>query len=228
MNGLEETLQNFNKKIEIVDRQSIGVPRKFEIDLSVAIIDQPYDIAGNFFYVWSAPDESSYVSIRVNGTNEPAIDYSVHTGLITPFRRLYITTPAGQAGTMVIIYATEAPEFLRVLDNRSTTVAGVGGVLDELRGDLTPETNGVEVTVGAAAVLAIAANANRKACWLHADINNTGTIYLGFTNAVTTAAGGAIWFACLSAGQGWGVDDYRGDIYAIATAAGQLLGTGEW
>ena len=127
---------------------------------------------------------------------------------------------------MQIIYGTEAPELMEILDHRSTTVAGVGGILDELRGDVAPESVGVEITVGAAAVQAIAANANRKGCWLHSDINNTGTIYLGFDNTVTTAAGGNIWVACLAAGQGWGVDDYRGDIYAIATAAGQLLGTG--
>ena len=221
-------MDKFPENIREVQRRAAAIPHRLDINLSVALTNQPYDVSGNMFYIFEAPDESSYIDVRVNDTRESAIRLRVQSGLLTPFKRLYITTPVGQAGTITCIYGTEAPELLQVIDNRSAGIAGVGGLLDELRGDVTPESVGAEVTVGAAAVVALAANADRKGCWLHADINNAGTIYLGFDNTVTTAAGGAIWFACLSAGQGWGVNDYRGDIYAIATAAGQLLGTGEW
>jgi len=114
-----------------------------------------------------------------------------------------------------------------MLDNRGAVSGDLATIRDELRGDTAPENWG-EVTVGAAQVQLLAANNNRKGCWIDADYNNTGLVYLGFDNTVTTAAGGANWFKCLVAGQGWGVDDYRGAIHAIATAAGQLVGTGEW
>lgn len=95
----------------------------------------------------------------------------------------------------------------------------------ELQGDLTPETVGTEKTVGAvAAALILAANASRKACCLQAKSTNTGKVYIGFDNTVTSTK----WVAELQKGMAFCVDDYRGDIYAIATAAGQLVGYGEW
>ena len=217
----------FAQKIEMVKKASMGVPKTINIDLGTAIIDQPYDIAGNVFYTFSAPGESDYVGIRVNETREPMIHYSVHCGLITPFYRLYITTPAGQTGTMQIVYGTEAPELMEILDKRSTTVAGVGGILDELRGDVLPEIWG-ELLAGVAQIQMLPANANRKGCWIQSDIDNTGNIYLGFDNTVTTAVGGNNWFAVLTPGMGWGVDDYRGPIHAIATLAAQRVSRGEW
>ena len=128
---------------------------------------------------------------------------------------------------MQIIYATEAPDLMEILDSRSTTVGGVGGILDEMRGDVLPENWG-EVTAGVAQVQLLAANANRKSCSICSDIDNTGNIYLGFDNTVTTAAGGNNWFHVLTPGASWAVDDYRGPIHAIATIAAQAVGTGEW
>ena len=114
---------------------------------------------------------------------------------------------------------------MEILDRRSTTVAGVGGILDELRGDVTPENWGTEITVGnGAAVEILAANAARKACIIQAKAANTGIVYLGFDNTVTTTK----WIAELQAGMSFTVDDYRGDLYARADAAGQLIGYGEW
>lgn len=217
--------ENFVEKIQYVQKASMGVPKIIEINLGVAEVNREFSISGNLFYIYSAPDEQSYVDIRVNETREPAIPYTVHAGLETPFYRLYITTPAGQAGTMIIIYGTEAPEFLRILDNRSVTVAGVGGVLEELRGDVTPENWGTEITVGnAAAVQILAANANRKACIIQAKSANTGIVYIGFDNTVATNK----WIAELQASMAFTVDDYRGPLFARADAIGQLVGYGEW
>ena len=216
---------DFVEKIEAVRQASMGVPKIIDIDLSIVETDREFHIAGNLFYLYSAPDESSYLEIKVNETREPAIRYTVHTGLETPYYRLYVTTPAGQSGTMQIIYGTESPEMLRILDNRSVTVAGVGGLLDELAGDLTPENWGVEITVGnAAAVLIVPANANRKACIIQSKSVNAGIVYLGFDNTVATNK----WIAELLAGDVFTVDDYRGDLYARADAVGQLVGWGEW
>jgi len=218
----------FTEKIEIVKRSSMGVPKLLSIDLAIVATDFIYDVSGNLFYVYSSPDESSYVNIKVNETREPAIPYTVHSGLETPFYRLLITTPAGQVGTILIIYGTEAPEMLRILDNRSTTVAGVGGVLDELRGDVTPE-NFIGVTIAAApgATLIMAARAARKGCSMQALSTNTGNVFLGFDNTVTVGGAPGIWFKELQPGVSWSVDDYRGPIWGIATAQ-QIVGSGEW
>jgi len=217
----------FADQIIEISRRSAAIPKKLEIDLAVALIDQPYDLSGNMFYVFSAPDEQSYVDIKVNETREPAISFSVHTGLITPFDRLLITTPAAQTGTLILLYGTESPDLLQVLDHRSVTVAGVGGVLEELRGDLTPE-NYTGVTVGVAAGVVLAANVGRKACIIQALSTNANNIFLGFTNAVTVGGAPGTWFAELAPGQAFAVDDYRGDIYGISAGAAQVVGVGEW
>lgn len=228
MKLFDEIIESFSKKIEYVRRASMGVPKTFTIDLAVQITDQRYDLSGNLYYVWSAPNETDYVNIKVNKSSEPPIQCFRQTGLRTPFDKLLITTPAGQTGKMVILYGTESPEMMDIIDNRSATVAGIAGILAELQGDQTPENPPVEITVGAAAVQLLAASATRKAFSLCADINNAGIIYLGFANTVTTPAGGNIWFDCMPAGKQFGIDDYRGPIWAIATAAGQLIGVGEW
>ncbi len=217
--------QQFPSSIEEVLRRDAAVPKRLDIDLALVQNDFEFGLSGNLFYIWEAPDESSYIEVRINKICQDRIPLTVHTGIRTPFNRLFITTPAGQAGTMTILYGTEAPELLELIDNRSVTVAGVGGVLEELRGDITPENWDTEITVGnAAAIVALAANAGRKAFTLQAKSTNAGIIYIGFDNTVTTTK----WIAELQAGMSFMLDDYRGDLYARASAVGQLLGWGEW
>ena len=229
MELFDKIVESFSKKIDYVRRASMGVPKTFTIDLANQILDQPYHISGNVYYVWAAPNETDYVNIKVNKSSEPPIQCFRQTGLRTPFDKLLITTPAGQTGDMVILYGTESPDMLDIIDNRSATVAGLTGILGELQGDQLPESAPVEITVGAAQVQLLAASATRKAFSLCADINNTGTIYLGFdATVVTPAAAPGIWFHAMGASAQFGIDDYRGPIHAIATAAGQLIGVGEW
>jgi len=221
-----ELLDSFAKKISYVRRGPVGVPKMLTINLGVAET-RPFNIAGNMFRIWSAPDESSYVTIQINEPGEPAIPYQVHTGAKTPFDKLIITTPAGQAGDMIIIYGTEAPDLLEMIDDRSTTVAGVGGVLDELRGDLIAE-NFIGVAIGAApgATLIMAARGDRKSCTIQALSTNTGSVFLGFDNTVTVGGAPGIWFAELQPGMSWMTDDYRGPVWGIATVA-EVVGSGE-
>jgi len=228
MDFFDRLVDTFSKKINYVRRASMGVPKTFVINLALPLVDQPYHISGNIYYVWTAPNAEDYVEIKVNKSSEPALQCVRQTGLITPFDKLLITTPEGQDGNMVILYGTEAPELLSIIDNRSVTAIGLADILGELQGDQTPENAAAEITVGVAQVQLLAASATRKAFSLCADVDNTGTIYLGFDNTVTTAAGGNIWFHAMQAGSQFGIDDYRGPIHAIATAAGQLIGVGEW
>ena len=228
MKQIDKLLTSFPEKIDYVRRASMGVPKMFIVNLALPITDFIYNLAGNLFYIWDAPDQTSLINIKVNNSGEPAIPYTLHTGAITPFDKLLITTPAGQAGDMILLYGTEAPDMLEMIDQRSTTVAGVGGVLDELRGDLVPE-NFIGITIAAApgATLIMAARAARKGCCIQALSTNTGSVFLGFADTVTVGGAPGIWFAELQAGVPFTIDDYRGPIWGIATAQ-QVVGTGEW
>jgi hypothetical protein len=225
--SIQDLLKTFGDKIDVVRRSSLGLPRSIDIDLSVAITDQLYHLAGNVFYALHAPDDTVFLDVKINSNQSHAIRVFRAIGFETPFDKLYITTPAGQTGTMTLIYGTEAPEMLRIIDNRSSTSLGMNQILAELQGDSTPEGY-AEYTVGPAGRHVLAANANRKGCWICSDINNTEDVYLGFDDSLTTPAGGNKWFHVLTPGAAWGVDNYRGDIYAKAAGQGQFVGAGEW
>ena len=222
MEIFERLLDTFAKKINYVHRHSMGVPKTFVINLAVPLLDQPYHISGNLYYVWSAPNAEDYVDIKVNKSSEPALRCLRQTGLITPYDKLLITTPEGQSGNMVILYGTESPEMLEIIDNRSVTALGLSDILAELQGDQTPE-DWDEITIGVAQSQVLAANANRKSFSIQAKSTNTGIVYIGFDNTVTTTK----WWAELPANGSCDGDDYRGPLHAIADAAGQLIGYAE-
>jgi len=219
----------FRGQLEQVHHMGLNPIRPIDINLAVPVTDKEFNLAGNFFYIMHAPGLTEYIGVKINSSGRPVVRWTKQTGFICPFNRLYITTPAGQTGTMQILIASEAPSIFDVLDHRSAISETMQDVLDELRGDVTPEGPGAELTVGAALqVQLLAASATRKAFSLCTDPSNTGNIYLGFDNTVTTAAGGVIWFHCMEPGGQFGMDDYRGPIHAIATVPDQLVGVGEW
>jgi len=228
MELFDKIIDTFSKKINYVRRASMGVPKNFIVNLALPLTDQRYDISGNLFYIWSSPNATDYVDIKVNKSSEPALRCVRQTGLITPYDKLLITTPAGQTGDMTILYGTESPELLTLIDNRSATLADTAAILAELQGDVLPESAAAEIAVGVAQVQLLAANADRKGCHICSDILNAGNIYLGFDNTVTTSAGGNIWFHCLTPGASFSIDDYRGPIHGISTVAAQAVGVGEW
>lgn len=228
MEFFDKIIESFSKKIDYVRKSSMGVPKTFTINLANQILDQPYNLSGNVYYVWSAPNETDFVNIKVNKSSEPPIRCFRQTGLRTPFEKLLITTPAGQTGDMVILYGTESPEMLDIIDNRSATVAGIAGILAELQGDQVPENFiGVTITAAPGATLIMAARAARKGAAIQALSSNGGSVFIGFDNTVTVGGAPGVWFAELQAGTPFTIDDYRGPIYGIATAA-QVVGTGEW
>ncbi len=217
-----EFIDTFSKKINYVRRASMGVPKNFVINLALPIIDQPYDLSGNVFYIWSSPNAEDWIDIKVNKSSEPALRCVRQTGLITPFDKLLITTPADQTGDMVLLYGTEAPELMSIIDNRSVTAIGLADMLGEMQGDLAPE-DWDEETVGAAQQQVLAANADRKSFIIQAESTNAGIIYVGFDDTVTAAK----WWAELQPGQSCDGDDYRGPVHVIGSAAGQDYGFAE-
>lgn len=114
----------------------------------------------------------------------------------------------------------------RINDNRLKLIetASFAAILAQLQGDTTEENWGTEKTVGTSAVVAIAANTDRKSASLMAKSTNTVSIFVGYDNTVTSTK----WIWELLPGMALSIDNYRGDLYAIATAAGQKLGWGEW
>ena len=211
--------EDFRDQLDQVHKMGLSPARQIQIDLSEVKTDREFNIAGNFFYIKDSPGLLEYIDVKVNSSGKPAVSWSKQTGFIQPFNRLYITTPAGQAGTMKILIASEAPTLFDILDHRSAISGAIQGVLDELQGDVTPENWG-QKTIGAAQSVVLAVNANRKSFSIQAKSTNTGIIYVGFDNTVTSTK----WWAELQPGQSCGGNDYRGPLHAIATAAAQLVG----
>ncbi len=216
-------MTTFNEQLAMAQSGMINA-QQIVINLAEAIIDKPFDLAGNYFYVFDAPDQASYIQVRVNATNQPAISWVKQTGFMQPFTKLYITTPAYQTGNMTLLIASMAPELFSVIDNRSAISEAMNDVLDQLAGDLVAETFDTEITVGLAAVQIFANSSIRKAASLQAKSTNTGIVYLGTNNTVLSSK----WMAELQPGMSFSFDDYRGPIWAIASAAGQLVGYVEW
>ena len=214
--------KDFRGQLDEVHRMGLAPARQIEINLAVVKPDQEFNVAGNFFYIKDAPGLTEYIEVKVNSSGRPAVSWTKQTGFIQPFNRLYITTPAGQTGTMKILIASEAPTLFDILDNRSAISEATQGVLDELRGDVTPEDYN-QATIGVAQSEVLAANVDRKSFSIQAKSTNTGIVYIGFDNSVTSTK----WWAELEPGQSCEGNDYRGPLHAIATVADQLVGFAE-
>lgn len=146
----------------------------------------------------------SHIDFQNPNVGAVTIEYIMSTGLVR-------SSPS----------ITGFDEMLTELETHTTELEKITA---ELQGISTAGTDGAEKTVGVAQGSILAVNTSRKAFNLQAKSTNTGIIYLGFTNAVTSA----IWFAELQPGQACMIDDYRGPVFGIATVAAQKLGWGEW
>ena len=105
----------------------------------------------------------------------------------------------------------------------SPTITALAGVLAELTGLSTGEIYDTEKNIGVAQSQVMAVNAARHSGSVQAKSTNTGIIYIGYDNLVTSVK----WIAELQAGQSFAFDDWLGTIHAIATVADQKLGYGE-
>lgn len=213
---------DFRSQLDEVHRMGLAPARQIDINLAEVLPDREFNLAGNFFYIKDAPGLTEYIEVKVNSSGRPAVSWTKQTGFIQPFNRLYITTPAGQTGTMKILIASEAPTLFDILDNRSAISEATQGVLDELQGDVTPEDYN-QATIGVAQSEVLAANVDRKSFSIQAKSTNTGIVYIGFDNTVISTK----WWAELQPGESCDGDDYRGPLHAIASAAGQLIGYAE-
>jgi len=103
------------------------------------------------------------------------------------------------------------------------TIIALLNLLEQLAGVTSGEIWDTEKTIGVAASVVMALNADRHSGAVQAKSTNTGIIYIGYDNTVTLTK----WIAELQPGQSYSFDDWLGTIYAISDTAAQLLGYGE-
>lgn len=202
--------------------QGLGQPKCLTLNLAIPLIDDEKGLQGTQFGIWDAPNGTDTIQVRFNENSAPQIPFRRGKVLIVPFERVFITVQALPAltGNMEILYGFGETPIFRILPG----MGEVGSdIVSELQGDLVPEGYGQVVVGAGAAVQIIAANVNRRGFDVQAHITNAGNIYVGYDN--TVAANNCV--AALVAGQGFFRDDYRGDVYAIASVAGQLVNYGE-
>jgi len=103
------------------------------------------------------------------------------------------------------------------------TIIALLQLLEQMAGLSSGEIWDTEKTIGVAESVVMALNADRHSLAVQAKSTNTGKIYIGYDNTVTTTK----WIAELQPGQAYSTDDWLGTIYAISDTAAQLLGYGE-
>ncbi|MBA7523264.1 hypothetical protein ES705_15387 [subsurface metagenome] len=221
---------DFQKQLELVHQLGLQAVQQIDINLAIEVIDQEYNLSGNFFYIKDAPAPEMYVDVKCNSSGQPAVGWTKQTGFRHPFDRLYITTPAGQAGIMKILIASESPSLFEIIDNRSAISETMESVFDELRGDLTPENWGESIEVdNVIPTQLLAANPDRKGLLIQSQVE--GIIYLGFDDTVSDSK----YFRILVSVAVMGyidnelrMNNYRGPIFGLAEGGSLLAYASEW
>lgn len=221
-------MKNFQEQVEAARKLSRAL-HSFDIDLALWQTDKEYAIAGNFFYVLHTPELTDYINIRFNEISNPSLKLELGLGFRSYYERVFITTPGGQTGSMTIFHGLVDPEQFAIIDNR--TQAGwlvLESILKQLRGVIGAERSAQVAyggaTVSLTAVELIATKDTRVGCTIQADATNTGIIYLGFSNIVSST----IYFRELAAGQVWESNNYTGPVWGIASIASQKTVNGRW
>ena len=210
------------ENIAEIIKSGIAQPKRLTLNLALPFTDREFHIGGTMIGIWDSPNAGDTIHIRFNEQSADQIPFKRNKVIVTPFDKVFITVPAGLAGNMEILYGSGTINYFRVYPNEAEQAGAIDQIRDELRGDLLAEDYGTDV-IGVAAVVVYAVNANRKGFDLQAGLGNAGNIYIGFDNAVTAANA----VASLVAGQSYSRSDYRGPLFAIASAAGQLLNHSE-
>lgn len=134
---LPPDLQRWLEIIQYVKNTKIGVPKRLDIDLSVAHYQQEYNITGNYFYVirtYNPADDSDQIGAtleaKFNETGEPNFRLESGMGFKTPYYRFFITNTAQANTWATILYGTLSNEFLEIIDKRSNIMQTA--ILDDI------------------------------------------------------------------------------------------------
>lgn len=210
---------------KLADSGNLIEPIKLTLPLDTAFDNKQLSLAGNYVGVVEATDTSTNINIGFNRSEVEKINFTKGLAIICPFDRLFITSDAQASKSITLLISSFAPQLFQVLDNRSeaTQTTILEAIRDELIG-ASSGTYGTEKTIGTSQSQVLAANSSRKAFIIQSKAVNSGKIYIGFDNTVTSTK----WIAELQAGQSLILDDWTGTVHAISDTAGQLLGYGEW
>lgn len=177
----------------------------------------PVNEVASFFMLVS---NTGALKIQISIDNDPFSDFPVGYEYREKgdehFKKITFKNP--NAGTVVIEYIMSTG-----LVRSSPAMIALSDILEEMQGVSTGAAYDTEKNIGVAAGQVFAVNAARHSASCQSKSTNSDKIYLGYdANVLTTK-----WIAELQPGQSWATDDWRGTIYAIATAADQKLGFGE-
>jgi len=233
--SLEETMSD-KMTIEQLVKDNRGQAFSLTLRAAEVLNEEEINISGRVFGIWNAPSPGTwpaiqFILVRFNRRDADPIRFTRGQVLAVPFNKIYVTKAAWAVGLgdMEILYGPDAFEVLRIYPNPPESgladiLTSLTAILGEVQGPQVPIAYG-QTAVGLAAVQIFAANANRHGLIIQApSTNGANFIYLGFTNAVVAAN----CFVQLAAGASWTCDDYRGDVYAIASLAAQAVNRGDW
>ena len=174
-----------------------------------------HEVASFFMLVSDSGDERINISIDDDPFSECPVGYEYREGEGKFYEHITVKNP--NAGQVVIEYIMSTG-----LVRSSPTITAMESILAQLRGDVTPEDYN-QATIGVAQSEVLAENTDRKSFSIQAKSTNTGIVYVGFDNLVTSTK----WFAELQPGQSCDGDDYRGPLYVIGSAPLQRAGYAE-
>jgi len=221
----QDLLQRSTDAIDAFKGKTQTLLKKWSFDLNAAG-SQTINISGNFIYVVDATDGIATIGVQFSRLDSDIDSFTLSKGLgiIHPFDKLYVSWSAQTSKTLTIWIGNLAPELLNVIDNRSAVALDT--LLTNIRDDqrATTGTAVAEQTINTTPeVNILAANTARVSFSVQAKDTNTHVVYVLYSTGVLSTKYKYILFpgAVL-------VDNkYRGAVYAIASAAGQLVGVQE-
>lgn len=171
---------------------------------------QSVNIQANFLNMLSTTGLANIiVSIGESQQQELPVGLSIDLTDLGDFKRVDFIN--AEASEVTIEFSVSAG---RVIDNRLVLSGSVfTSLLNELQGDTTPDGwNTLQISSAAGGTQVFASNTSRHSCFVQNLPTNTGAMYLGFDNTLSSVANK--FFAVLLPGQSLSFDDYRGSIYA--------------
>ena len=223
---LQNLLDRTTKSMEFFKGKTNALLKKWVIPLTVAG-EQTVNIQGNFIYGIEASDSVANVNVQFSRKESDIDQHNIvkALGYIHPFDKLHFSWDAQAGKTITLLIGNLAPELLGIIDNRSNVATDtiLTNILLQLQGNVAPGNFGTVQVSNAAATQIRPALAARKSIIIQNLLGNTGNLYLGFANTVSTT----VCFVCLAPGQAWTADDYCGDIYGLQTVLNDRATYGE-
>lgn len=225
-NWLQNLINRATKSMELFKGKSNALLKKWEIPLTAAG-EQTVNIQGNFVYGIEGTDGIANVNVQFSRKESDIDQHNIvkALGYIHPFDKLHFSWAAQAGKSITLLIGNLAPELLGIIDNRSNVATDtiLTSILAELQGNVTAGNFGTVQVSNAAATQIRPALASRKSLIIQNLPGNTGNLYLGFANTVSTT----VCFVCLTPGQAWTCDDYRGAIFGLQTVLNDRATYGE-